>query len=1116
MAYVAQHPQLLVSGGCQPRVLSPPGNYAPQPVLLDDMPPPEVSIILPVYNAEAFLDEALESILQQSFLQKGGLLEVSAFDDGSSDGSAAVLQRWAERLTAAFPESGVGATQSGPTEPPPQSGPLQLVCSGDGSRSLAAEESQWRWLLRELQAALEGERYEGIVRCTQSKDEGSRRFACNSAIRQSRGTFLCRFDADDVMHPERVERQVEALRAQPPELRERTILGTGFTVSTASRGARPEEEQLMSQRFREVTLLHPTWMYHRRVWETVGGYTHDTTVGDAWQTRNGRDVPCQEDIVFFHQHLEKGGRLLRLREPLLHYRCHPGQRSWRLPRREVQSAKAAAFERQVLSTQPWREGFGVVGAGRDARDFCKALSPEALRKVRAFYEVDPKKIGKSIAFPFADGTHQVPVLEQPKLQIPFVVCVALERGYQVLSAIARDQPTAQEGVDYFHLEEALRLLQAGAKHFAQLPTLVPITVSKGASLHVVGDLHGQFCELMTVISLCGLPSQSNMFLFNGDFVDRGGRSVEVMMALVSMALAAPGRVFLTPGEWRATALQLGQRVKLLCPVPCMLHPVDSEPSVGFGSPGSVWWNRLTYTLANKMMIEKAILGFGAPLCREFGFQSCSVREERDKTKHWAPPAEVVAFFEKHPAPLYVGFGSMINDRPKEIGQTLYWWKAGGEKADGWEDLIIPHLADQFMWMRLVAKANQGPMGECDEKWIVCRSRAVGLKDVATIDRFAPTLGEVAQDLLWSDPINEDGRHLSQRGAGILFGPDVTEEFFPRTVPRYTWRTPRGQDNDLLCCIRSHEVKHRGYEWQRGGRCLTIFSAANYIGRMGNLGAVCHIAPAAERIEAADLSISTFQGAAPQQPVTFQHRRSASSPISPNKPQLRPHSVAVPAAAGTGQLRSATGQKAIDTISELLKDRRVPNPTPDGRSGNGDRNVLKRAVVQCFKRVEEDDDCVDCDGLTQVCEALSKVLELPMVAFGDLQNNFLCFDFDGSGMLEVNEVYKVVKHQLRQYRKQLGGETHQVNMPFRTLQQAGYTVYKELGRGSQGVAKLAKDPTGREFCVKCLKKDSMSISGIEELQEEFQTLQLLAHDNIAHVTELFQDSQFYYMAPLQQP
>lgn len=277
-------------------------------------------------------------------------------------------------------------------------------------------------------------------------------------------------------------------------------------------------------------------------------------------------------------------------------------------------------------------------------------------------------------------------------------------------------------------EEALRLLQAGAKHFAQLPTLVPITVSKGASLHVVGDLHGQFCELMTVISLCGLPSQSNMFLFNGDFVDRGGRSVEVMMALVSMALAAPGRVFLNRGN-----------------------------------------HEFAY------------------MSRNYGFEEEAL--------------------QKYPRRVFEAFQELFISLP------------------------LASLVNRSVFV-----AHGG----------LFRSRAVGLKDVATIDRFAPTLGEVAQDLLWSDPINEDGRHLSQRGAGILFGPDVTEEFC--------------QDNDLLCCIRSHEVKHRGYEWQRGGRCLTIFSAANYIGRMGNLGAVCHIAPAAERIEAADLSISTFQGA----------------------------------------------------------------------------------------------------------------------------------------------------------------------------------------------------------------------------------------------------------------
>ncbi|OLP98078.1 Serine/threonine-protein phosphatase 5 [Symbiodinium microadriaticum] len=57
----------------------------------------------------------------------------------------------------------------------------------------------------------------------------------------------------------------------------------------------------------------------------------------------------------------------------------------------------------------------------------------------------------------------------------------------------------------------------------------------------------RYCELMTILSLCGLPrSGSNMFLFNGDFVDRGTRSVETMLALAAMAVAEPGTVFLTP------------------------------------------------------------------------------------------------------------------------------------------------------------------------------------------------------------------------------------------------------------------------------------------------------------------------------------------------------------------------------------------------------------------------------------------------------------------------------------------------------------------------------------------------------------------------------------------
>ncbi|MEO0629949.1 MAG: glycosyltransferase, partial [Planctomycetota bacterium] len=44
---------------------------------------PTVSVLLPVFNAEAFVDEAIRSILAQTFTD----FELLALDDGSSDGS---------------------------------------------------------------------------------------------------------------------------------------------------------------------------------------------------------------------------------------------------------------------------------------------------------------------------------------------------------------------------------------------------------------------------------------------------------------------------------------------------------------------------------------------------------------------------------------------------------------------------------------------------------------------------------------------------------------------------------------------------------------------------------------------------------------------------------------------------------------------------------------------------------------------------------------------------------------------------------------------------------------------------------------------------------------------
>ena len=54
---------------------------------------PLISVIVPVYNVEGFLDQCLESIVSQSYRH----LEILVVDDGSTDSSGAICDRWAER-----------------------------------------------------------------------------------------------------------------------------------------------------------------------------------------------------------------------------------------------------------------------------------------------------------------------------------------------------------------------------------------------------------------------------------------------------------------------------------------------------------------------------------------------------------------------------------------------------------------------------------------------------------------------------------------------------------------------------------------------------------------------------------------------------------------------------------------------------------------------------------------------------------------------------------------------------------------------------------------------------------------------------------------------------------
>ena len=56
------------------------------------MNPPKVSVALPVYNAERYVAEAIESILTQTFTD----FEFLIVDDGSTDGSLSIMRRYAD------------------------------------------------------------------------------------------------------------------------------------------------------------------------------------------------------------------------------------------------------------------------------------------------------------------------------------------------------------------------------------------------------------------------------------------------------------------------------------------------------------------------------------------------------------------------------------------------------------------------------------------------------------------------------------------------------------------------------------------------------------------------------------------------------------------------------------------------------------------------------------------------------------------------------------------------------------------------------------------------------------------------------------------------------------
>ena len=198
---------------------------------------PTVSVVMPVRNAMPFLDQAIESILAQTFED----FELIVGDDASSDGSTDRLRDW------------------------------------------AARDNRIRVMRRDTPSGFAG--------------------SSNWVAASARADLIARMDADDISHPERLARQVEAMVAHPRAVLVATVWEG---IDEDGRVVRPPDlAGLFQPSAFSRPFAHGTVMVRKTAFHASGGYR---SVCDSW-----------EDTDLFIR-LRRMGEVVILGEPLYRYR----------------------------------------------------------------------------------------------------------------------------------------------------------------------------------------------------------------------------------------------------------------------------------------------------------------------------------------------------------------------------------------------------------------------------------------------------------------------------------------------------------------------------------------------------------------------------------------------------------------------------------------------------------------------------------------------------------------------------------------------------------------------------------------------------------------------------
>ncbi|NXK04881.1 PPE1 phosphatase, partial [Herpetotheres cachinnans] len=99
-----------------------------------------------------------------------------------------------------------------------------------------------------------------------------------------------------------------------------------------------------------------------------------------------------------------------------------------------------------------------------------------------------------------------------------------------------------------HARYVLQLLCETRRVLKEMPNITHLSTSYSKEITICGDLHGNLDDLLLIFYKNGLPSEQNRYVFNGDFVDRGKNSMEILIILFAFLLIYPNDLHLNRGN----------------------------------------------------------------------------------------------------------------------------------------------------------------------------------------------------------------------------------------------------------------------------------------------------------------------------------------------------------------------------------------------------------------------------------------------------------------------------------------------------------------------------------------------------------------------------------------